>query len=140
MLIDTNIIVEIAKRQQCYRECADLLDAINQGQVSEEVYITRFALSVVEAIIGKVNRKFLQEILLMIYRGSIRVFNLEIQDDMMALGVLDDRELDFDDAIQFIAANKLRTYIVTLDKDFRKTGIKVKTPKEVIFTIAKRLK
>lgn len=132
MLIDTNIIIEIARKQQRHRECTDLLDAIHQKQISEEVYITRFALSAIEAIIGRVDKKFLQKILLMIYQENIKVFNPEIQDDMMALGALSDIGLDFDDSIQFIAANKLQTYIVTLDKDFKKTGIKIKTPMEAL--------
>ena len=45
--------------------------------------------------------------------------------------------LDFDDSIQFIAANQLGTYIVTYDKDFSHTSLQTKTPEEVLDALAK---
>jgi len=48
------------------------------------------------------------------------------------LGTQEKLGLDFDDATQFISANKLGTYLVTYDKDFIGTGLKTKTPEDLI--------
>lgn len=138
MLIDTNIIIEIARKQKHYQECVDLLNAINQKSLGETVYITSFTLNAIEALISRFDNRFLKKILLMIYQGSIEICDLNIQDDLMILSSLNELGLDFDDATQFLAANKLATYIVTLDKDFKKTGIKLKTPKEVLKKVLKQ--
>lgn len=132
MLIDTNIVIEIAKRQKHYQECVDLLNAINQKCLGESAYITKFTLNAIEALLSRFDSRFLKKILIMIYQGTIQICDLNIQDDLMILSSLNELGLDFDDATQFLAANKLGTYIVTLDKDFKKTGIEVKTPVQVL--------
>lgn len=137
MLIDTNIFIEVARKQERYIECLDLLKAINKSLFSEEVYISRFSLGALQALLSPKSPKFLQSILLLIYGGNIKIYTPEIEDDMMILGSLKGLSLDFDDAVQFTAASKLNTDLVTLDNDFRKTGLVVKTPKEILKKILK---
>lgn len=132
MLIDTNIIIEIARRQQFSQDCIDFIDALKNDQFKEEAYITRFALHAIEALIAKKNKEFLREILLMIHQDKIRVFDSDITDDIVTLSVMQDLELDFDDATQYFAANRLKTYLVTFDKGFIGKGLVVKTPAEVL--------
>lgn len=132
MLIDTNIVIEIAKRQKHYQECVDLLNAISQKCLGETAYITKFTLNAIEALLSRFDSRFLKKILIMIYQGTIQICDLDIQDDLMILSSLNELGLDFDDATQFLAANKLKTYIVTLDKDFKKTGIEIKTPAQAL--------
>jgi predicted nucleic acid-binding protein len=132
MLIDSNILIEVGRKQRCKKECRDLIDAISQEIITEEVYITRFALSAFQAIATDADPKFVREILLLIHQDKIKILNQEIGDDIMTLSVLENLHLDFDDATQFVAANKLMTYLVTYDKDFKKTGLQTKTPKEIL--------
>jgi predicted nucleic acid-binding protein len=132
MLIDSNILIEVGRKQRCMKECRDLIDAISQEIITEEVYITRFALSAFQAIATDADPKFVREILLLIHQDKIKIFNQSIEDDIMTLSVIKTLGLDFDDATQFIAANKLMTYLVTYDKDFKDTGLQIKTPKEIL--------
>ena len=135
MLLDTNIIVEIGRNQSNSDECQDLLSAIQQGLIKEDVYITQFALHAIEALVANVNSEFMKAILLTIHQGYIQVYKHEVDDDLLALSGKDHCKLDLDDATQFFAANRLGTYIVTYDKDFKETGIKTKMPKEILSKI-----
>lgn len=132
MLIDTNIIVEIGRSQPHRKECKELLDAIRFGMLDESVYITRFALSAIETLISKSNTDFLREILLLVHQNKIKVLETKIDDDLMVNSIKNDLSLDFDDALQFLAANQLGTYLVTYDKDFSHTSLQTKTPEEIL--------
>lgn len=132
MLIDTNIIIELGKAQERSSECRDFFEAINEECFSENIYITEFTLRAIEALLVKANSKMVRDILLMIYQDKLKVFDMKLEDDLLILGALKDLKLDFDDATQFVATNKLGTYLVTFDKDFEKTGLQIKTPNEVL--------
>lgn len=140
MLIDSNIFIEIPRQQANYRDCLNLLKIINNELIEEQVFITGFALHALEAVISKFDPEFLKRILLMIYQDKIKVFNTEIADDLMILSSMKDLGLDFDDATQYLATNKLGTYIVTFDKSFNGKGIEIKTPAEVLKKIIKDYK
>lgn len=132
MLIDSNIIMEIPRRQKFAAECKLFLEAVQSGQFSEKIFITRFALSSIEAMLNKVDKNFLKKILLSITNGNINLFDTTIDDELLILASQESLGLDFDDAVQFVAANRLHTYIVTFDKDFKKTEIQLKTPAQVV--------
>ncbi len=132
MLIDTNIILEIAFNQERAQECKKLLNAIDESAFEKEVYITRFALNAIEAMSGKQKPGFLKEFLLLIFEGKIKIFDLKIEDDLMINSIHSDLGLDFDDAVQYIAANRLGTWLITFDKDLKDKGVVVKTPAEVL--------
>lgn len=137
MLIDGNIILEILFKQKHWEECKDLIKAIKNNLCEENVYLTRFSLSAIEAACKRRNQDFLCDLLLLIHEGKINIPQLDIRDDLMINSVRDDLGLDFDDAMQFIATQKCGTYIVTYDKDFKNKPIKIKTPKEILKTILK---
>ncbi len=132
MLIDTNIIMEIALRQKYFETCRDLLDIIKTGTVEENVYITRFTLSALEALLGEKCPGLLKNILLLILEEKIQIVPSDIGDDLLVNSTRKNLALDFDDAIQFVAANKMGTYLVTLDNDFKGTGLQIKTPKQAL--------
>lgn len=138
MLIDTNIFIEISRAQQHCKECADLIDAINQNLLNqEEIYITRFTLHALEAMISGSDSYFLKKILVMIFREKMRVFDTDTADDLGILSSMEALGFDFDDCLQYMATNKLATYIVTFDKSFQEKGLEVKTPAEVLKKILK---
>lgn len=137
MLIDSNIILEIIFKQERWRESLDLIKAIKENLINENIYITRFSLSAIEAACKKENQDFLRELLLLIYEGKILIPKLDISDDLMINSVREDLGLDFDDAMQFVATQKAGTYIVTFDKDFKNKPIQIKTPKEILKTVLK---
>ena len=136
MLIDSNIIVEIGRKQDKNRVCGDFLNSIKEGMISEEIFVTQFALHAIEALISDIDSNLIKDFLLLIYQGFIKTYHSKIEDDLMAMSVKKDLNLDFDDAVQFIAANKLGTYLVTYDKDFSNTSLQTKTPEEVLEELA----
>lgn len=136
MLIDTNIFIEIARGQKHTQSCEELLDAIKMGMIKEEVYVTKFSLSAIEALIGEKNSEFLLDFLLLIHNGLIKVYKSDVKDDLAANAIKEDLKLDFDDAIQFLTANYLGTSLITLDKDFIPTSLPTKTPEEVLKALA----
>jgi predicted nucleic acid-binding protein len=136
MLIDTNIFIEIGKGQKHTQVCEELLDAIKKGMAKEKAYITKFTLSAIEALMGEKHDEFLLEILLLVHQGLIKIYESNIQDDLSAHAMRTDLNLDFDDALQFVTANRLATYLVTYDKDFAKTSLPTKTPEEVLKALA----
>jgi predicted nucleic acid-binding protein len=104
--------------------------------LNENVYMARFALSAIEALTSGSNSDFIREILLLIHQGKIKVFETKIDDDIMVNSIKNDLSLDFDDTVQFLAANQLGTYLVTYDKDFSHTSLQTKTPEEVLEELA----
>lgn len=136
MLIDSNIIIEIGRSQVHRQECKELVEAIRFEMLEENAYITKFAVSAIEALIGESNGELVRDILLLVHQGKLKIFETKIEDDLLITSVKKDLKLDFDDALHFIAANRLGTYLVTLDKDFSHTTLETKTPKEVIEALA----
>lgn len=130
MLIDTNIILEIGLGQKHANDCGVLLDKIAFDQILEKAYITEFSLNAICAICN--NSQFLRDFLLLISDGKIEKINLTMEDYFVVNAVKKDLKLDFDDALQFIVANKLKTYLVTFDKDFKKTSLETKIPSEIL--------
>src|SRR3989338_407658 len=118
MLIDSNIFIEVAKSQNRSDECGDLLAVIDEGLIDEDIFITEFALNALLAILSRHHPDFLKTILLLIQQDKIMVKSASIEDHLMTLTVFKNLKLDFDDATQFLVANRLQTYIVTYDKDF----------------------
>lgn len=137
MLIDSNIIIEIGRRQANHKECQELFDAIKFKMLDEPVYVTRFSMSAVEALVGEADAGLVRETLLLIHQGQIKIFETKVEDDLMINSIKKDLKLDFDDAIQFFAANRLGTYLVTYDKDFSHTSLETKTPGEVLEILAR---
>lgn len=137
MLIDTNIFLEILFKQKRMLECANLLDAIKENLISENVYITRFSLGAIEACVRKKHTGFIKELLLLIYEGKILIPKLDITDDLMINSVREELGLDFDDAMQFVAVQKTATYLVTFDQDFKNKPIQIKTPRQILKKILK---
>jgi len=137
MLIDANIFMEIARGQKQTRICEDLMYAIKTDAITEDVFITQFSLNAIEAMLSNKNKDFLYDLLILIYQGKIKIAKNRIEDDMAALAIKKDLNLDFDDTCQLLAASHHGTYLVTYDKDFAKTFVPTKTPEDVIEELAK---
>lgn len=135
MLIDTNIFVEIVRKQPHCLACSDLLNAINLDMIGEEVCLSRFSLNAIESMLSEAT-DFLREILLLIFQKKIKVINLSPEDDLMVNSMKKDLNLDFDDTVQFLAASKLGTYLVTYDKDFSRTSLQTKTPEDILKSLS----
>lgn len=132
MLIDTNIFIEIARKQKRFEECLDLMNVIKEEIINEDIYVTEFTLHALEALISRNAKDLLRNILLLIYDEKIKIYDSNIADDLGILSSMDALGFDFDDCLQYMATNKLQTYIVTFDKSFKEKGLEVKTPAQVL--------
>ena len=136
MLIDTNILVEIGRKQEHSETCRQFLNAINLGMISEDIHITRFTLNATEALISEEDEELMRKILLLIHLEKIKIADNKIEDDLVILSITRDLGLDYDDACQFLTTHQLATYLVTYDKDFNKTSLPTKTPGEILKALA----
>jgi len=137
MLIDSNVFMEIALMRQRAKICADLLYAIKTDMIVEDVFVTKFTLNAIEAMLSGKQKDFLRDLLILVYQGKIKTVKNMSEDDMSALAIQSEIGLDFDDTVQFLAASRLGTYLVTYDQDFAKTSLLTKTPEEVLSELSK---
>jgi len=67
-----------------------------------------------------------------IANSFISKIKLEIEDIKYLLQIKRKYNLDFDDAYQYVVAEKYNLTIISFDSDFDRTELKRKTPREVI--------
>lgn len=119
-LIDSNIFLEILLEQERKGICENFLRGIDP----ESIYISRFSLYSIGLMLSnrkdlQLYNKFIDEIV-----SNINVVHLEL-DSLKEIGEVKRKfNLDFDDAYQYLSAEKLHLKIVSFDKDFDKTDTK----------------
>jgi predicted nucleic acid-binding protein len=129
-LVDTNIWLERLLEQEKAAEVGRFLEQV----ATERLFITDFAFHSIGIIMSRLNRKegfmrFVQDVFL---DGAVKLVHLEPEDIEDLVHVIDQFSLDFDDAYQYIAAEKYQLTLVSFDGDFDKTEHGRKTPSEAI--------
>jgi predicted nucleic acid-binding protein len=129
-LIDTNVWLERLLDQEKSKEVGELFDTIP----SERLFITDFAFHSIALVLSKLNnvealRHFIRDTFV---EGAVTLLHLKPEDMERLILVMRDFDLDFDDAYQYVAAEKTDSIIVSLDKDFDQTERGRKTPREVL--------
>ncbi|MCH7762003.1 type II toxin-antitoxin system VapC family toxin [candidate division TA06 bacterium] len=129
-LVDTNVWLERLLDQTRSEEIGRFLETIS----SESLFITDFAFHSIGVVLNRLNQKevFLQFIQDVFVNGAIHLIHLEPEDMMRLVHVIEQFKLDFDDAYQYVAAEKLNLIIISLDSDFDNTERKRKTPAEAL--------
>jgi predicted nucleic acid-binding protein len=128
-LVDTNIWLERLLDQEKSEVVRDFLDAVS----SDQIYITDFALHSIGVILDRMKRReaFLQFIDDLFVNGSVSMVSLDTEDMKRVVSVIEDFNLDFDDAYQYIAAQNYNLTIISFDKDFDKTELGRKSPETI---------
>lgn len=134
-LVDTNIWLERLLGQEKSEIVGKFLDLVP----ADQLYITDFALHSIGVILSRIKRRdvFLQFIDDLFIKGSVSVVTLDVEDMQKVISVMEEFSLDFDDAYQYIAAQKDNLPIISFDKDFDKTQLGKKTPEDVCLEIEK---
>jgi len=131
-LIDTNIILEITLGQERAEECVLFLNKI--ANEDHPAVITAFSLYSVE--ITNTSRKLydaLNEILSKINQiSSLNIYQTNIDDEILICQIAKEKELKFDDALQYYAAKKLGAVLISFDQHFDKTDIKRAEPIDLL--------
>ncbi|MFP3159503.1 MAG: PIN domain-containing protein [Hydrogenobaculum sp.] len=133
LLLDTNIILEIALEQDNAQECVNLLEQYDKI----DFFISDFSIHSIGVILNKRNdlEKFdkLIEDLRLVLKA---ILSLDHYYDLKRLiNIMKAFDLDFDDAYQYRIAEKYKLTIVSFDKDFDKTKLGKRTPTEILQTI-----
>lgn len=128
-LVDTNIWLERLLDQEKSAEVAYFLEKTPSRNIS----ITDFSLHSIGIILTKLNhletlRKFVQDLFV---EGEVSLIHLEAEDIDRLTEVIQQFKLDFDDAYQYVAAEKYSLTLISFDIDFDRTKAGRKTPREV---------
>jgi len=129
MLIDTNIFLEVILEQEKAEEARRLLSKAEE----HEFFLSDYSLHSIGLLLFRrkqheVFRQFLTD---MILNAGMGLMTLSIHG---IVGVIDTAQrfnLDFDDAYQYVVAEKHGLEIISFDADFDRTDRGRKTPENV---------
>lgn len=128
-LIDTNIWLERLLDQKRAKEVGRFLDYIP----SERLFMTDFAFHSIGIVMTRLNHTdaflwFVQDAFI---NGAVSLIHLEPEDTQHLIRLIEEFNLDFDDAYQYRAAEKYNLTIVSFDNDFDRTTRGKKIPEEI---------
>lgn len=129
-LVDTNIWLERLLEQERTEEVKNFLDKVP----SESFWITDFALHSISLSLIRLKKtdlllRFVKD---MFIEGSVVLVHLAPEDTEVMLQRMMQFHLDFDDAYQYIAAEKYNLIIVSFDPDFDRAERGRKTPGQAL--------
>lgn len=132
LFIDANIILEIILGQQHDQEARSLLSTTHR----HHLFLSDFALHSIGVILFRRNQPdaFLDFCSDMVEPGRLAIIGLSVQDMNLVAQASRQFRLDFDDAYQYVAAEKHNLIIVSFDADFDRTERGRKTPQAVLQT------
>jgi predicted nucleic acid-binding protein len=129
-LIDTNVWLERLLDQERASEVKSFLDQTP----SERLFITDFSFHSIGIVMKRLDQgeAFLRFVRDAFLEGAAILVALRPEDMSQLLQKMDQFDLDFDDAHQYIAAEKYDLILVSFDSDFDRTRRGCKTPAQVL--------
>jgi len=128
-LLDSNIFLELLLNQ----DKADEVEQFLRTKPKEKLYISEFSLYSIAIVLfhRKLFETFMRFLNDLIVAGGVRLLRLSVQDMEEVAAIALRFNLDFDDAYQHVAAEKLSLEIVSFDSDFDRTEKGRKTPAQL---------
>jgi hypothetical protein len=128
-LIDTNIFLEILLEQDKTEDAKAFLLKVDK----HDFFASDFSVHSIGLILfyrkqKSVFHQFVQE---MLVDCSIPILSLAIEDMQKVITTSDRFNLDFDDAYQYVAAEKYNLEIISFDTDFDRTTMGRKEPGDI---------
>ena len=128
-LVDTNVWLEVLLEQERSDECKEFFQNVETNLIA----ISEFSLYSIGIILCRLNKDGLFENFLDdIMSSFISKIKLEMDDIKYLVQIRKKYNLDFDDAYQYVVAEKYSLTIISFDSDFDKTPLGRKTPKELL--------
>jgi predicted nucleic acid-binding protein len=129
-LLDTNLILELLLEQERADEVAQLLG----GTPSVPLYLSEFALYSIGIILFRLQKhqvfgRFVDDLVL---GGRVQLVRVSASEMPKVTRISQEFGLDFDDAYQYVAAEKHDLQLVSFDRDFDGTMRGRQTPREVL--------
>ena len=128
-LVDTNVWIERLLDQSRSGEVGAFLGRTSADQLS----ITDFAYHSIGVVLSRLKRmdtllEFTQDAFI---DGAVSLVRLQPEDMAKVVSIQGQFQLDFDDAYQYVAAEKHGLMLVSLDADFDRTDRGRKSPADV---------
>lgn len=128
-LVDTNVWLERLLAQERFDEVRRFLDATETSRL----FLSDFSFHSIGLILTRLNKSglllnFVQDALL---EGAVSLVHLAPEDMQAVVSVMQQFRLDFDDAYQYVAADKHHLVLVSFDADFDRTEQGRKQPHQV---------
>ena len=128
--VDANVWLELLLDQERAAQVRDFLRTVPL----DELAITDFALHSVGVVLARNKRDdlFVRFISDLLVDTGVRYVSLDYADLMAVTKTRERLPLDFDDAYQYVAAEKHDLTLVSLDVDFDRTDRGRKTPADIL--------
>lgn len=132
-LVDTNIWLERLLAQAKAAEVAEFLNRVP----SSELFITDFAFHSICVVMTRLKEEaalldFAKD---MFIDGAVAMVSILPEETQSIIDAMGKLRLDFDDAYQYVAAEKNNLMIVSFDNDLKSTPRGKQTPAEVIASL-----
>jgi len=129
-LVDTNIWLERLLDQEQSEEVGRFLAQIS----TDQLLVSDFTLHSIGVILDhlgqqKVLVQFVEDVFL---EGGVALVSVPPADMKRVVAVMEQFNLDFDDAYQYVAAERTGAVIVSFDRDFDRTDRKRWTPMDIL--------
>ena len=129
-LVDTNVWLERLLDQEKSAVASKFFDLIT----TDLLFVSDFSIHSIGVILSKLKKydvfeKFINDLFI---NGQIELLSLDSADLLDVINNIEKFNLDFDDSYQLTVAQKYDLTLVTFDKDFKKKGIKKKTPDNIV--------
>ena len=130
-LLDSNVFLELLLDQ----EGADEVERLLRSVPRERLHISEFSLYSVGIVLfrHKLFDVFIRFVDDLIITGGVHLLKLSAGDVSRLAEVAQRFGLDFDDAYQYVVAERYGLTIISFDSDFDRTERGRKTPKDLIF-------
>ena len=129
-LVDANIFLEMLLAQARADECRRFLDEFKEYE--NALYVSTFTIhSIAVHLIRNNKLKELSEFLSDLISGEITRFDTNTEDELKVLKLVEEFDIDFDDAIQLYLCQKNNLKIISYDKHFDETPIERIEPRDL---------
>ncbi len=128
-LVDANVFIEVLVKGPHFEKAREFFLKVP----AKEIALTDFSLHSIRVVLARnlldiAYIDFLEDI----EENSVAILNLDVQVLKILIHVRNQLNLNFDDAYQYLAAEKYDLVIVSYDPDFDKTPRGRKTPEEIL--------
>lgn len=129
-LVDTNVWLERLLNQEKSDEVGRFLNQVSGGDLS----VTDFTFHSICVILTRLAKNevlldFVQDVFI---DAAVKLVSLTPKESRTVVDAMDKYKLDFDDAYQYVAAERNELTLISFDRDFDKTDKGKKTPADIL--------
>lgn len=124
LLVDTNVLLEVLLEQAKAQEARDLLQKTNAHQL----FVSNYALHSIGLILLRRKQADMFRQFLFDVEAGMTMVSLVLEELKDVIDASTNFNLDFDDAYQYVTAEKFGLTIVSFDADFDRTVRGRRTP------------